>query len=96
MPYKNKKDRDTAHEMELEKLRPGAAEARAVRQKARRAYDKAGINRKGKDIDHVKGTKAGNGKANLRLREPSVNRSFQRNSDHSMKKNVPPEADKTK
>jgi len=96
MPYKNKEDRNVKREVELEKVRPGAYEARLTRQRARYAYDKAGIDRKGKDIDHVHGTEAGNGTSNLRLREPSVNRSFQRNSDHTMKKNEPPKKTVTK
>lgn len=47
----------------------------AERAKARRAYDKAGIDRKGKDIDHKKAIAAG-GKStggNLRLRDKSAN-----------------------
>ena len=79
MPYKDKKDRNIKREYELEKTRPGAHEARMERQRARRAYDKAG-----------------NGKDNLRLRDPEVNRSFQRNSDHTMKKNEPPKKAKPK
>lgn len=94
MPYKNKTDRNVAREIELEKKRPGAHEARMERQRARRAYDKAGIDRKGKDIDHIKGTKAGNGKDNLRLRDPEVNRSFSRNADCTMKENKPPKKTK--
>ena len=89
MPYKDKKDRNVTREIELEKSRPGAHEARMERQRARRAADKAGVNRTGKDIDHIKGTKAGNGAANLRLRTPSQNRSFSRNADHTVKKNEP-------
>ena len=96
MPYKNKADRDAKHEWQLEKKRPGAHEARMERQRARRAFDKAGINRDGKDIDHIHGVKAGNGKDNLRLRDPKINRSFQRNSDHTMKKNEPPKNTKPK
>ena len=96
MPYKNKADRNIKREYELEKTRPGAHEARMERQRARRAYDKAGIDRTGKDIDHIKGVKAGNGKDNLRLRDPEVNRSLQRNSDHTMKKNEPPKKAKPK
>jgi hypothetical protein len=60
-----------------------------IRQRARRAYDKAGIDREGLDIDHVKGTGAGNGKGNLRLRKPEDNRSFSRNADSTMKENKP-------
>ena len=96
MPYKNKADRNVKREYELEKTRPGAHEARMERQRARRAYDKAGIDRDGKDIDHIKGVKAGNGKDNSRLRAPEVNRSFQRNCDHTMKKNEPPKKAKPK
>lgn len=47
----------------------------AERAKARRAYDKAGIDRTGKDIDHKKPIAAG-GKStggNLRLRAKSAN-----------------------
>lgn len=45
------------------------------RAKARRAYDKAGIERKGKDIDHVKKLADGgtSSKGNLRLRDSSDN-----------------------
>lgn len=94
MPYKNKADRNIKREYELEKKRPGAHEARMERQRARRMLDKEGVDRTGKDVDHIKGVKAGNAKSNLRLREPSVNRSFQRNSDHTMKKNEPPKKKK--
>jgi hypothetical protein len=90
MAYANKEDRNVKREVLLEKKRPGAYEARLARQRARYAYDAAGIDRTGKDIDHIKGVKAGNGKDNLRLRAPSENRSFQRNSDKSMKVNKPP------
>ena len=69
MPYKNKEDRNVKREYELEKKRPGAHEARMERQRARRAFDKAGINRDGKDIDHIHGVKAGNAKSNLRSEE---------------------------
>jgi len=90
MPYKNKEDRDAKHEWQNEKLRPQAKVARKVRQAARDKLDAAGVDRTGMDIDHKAGTAAGNGAANLRLRKPSANRSFQRNSDHTMKANKPP------
>jgi hypothetical protein len=53
----------------------GEAEDDKVRQKARRAYDKAGIDRTGKQIDHKKPLRSGgtNAKGNLRLRDPSAN-----------------------
>jgi len=89
MPYKNPEDRNVAREIELEKKRPKAHEARMERQRARREFDKKGIDRTGKDIDHIHGTKAGNSKSNLRLRTLSENRSFSRNADHTVKKNEP-------
>jgi hypothetical protein len=53
----------------------GEDEKQLERAKARRAYDKAGINRKGKDIDHVKALAEGgkSTKGNLRLRDRSEN-----------------------
>jgi hypothetical protein len=61
------------------------------RQRARRAMDSKGVNRDGKDIDHaVPLSKGGsNSPSNLRLKSPSANRSFSRNSDHTVKKNQP-------
>jgi hypothetical protein len=61
------------------------------RQKARRAMDAKGVDRTGKDIDHTiplskGGTNAPN---NLKLKKPSANRSFSRNSDHTVKVNKP-------
>ncbi|HQT82049.1 MAG TPA: HNH endonuclease signature motif containing protein [Ferrovaceae bacterium] len=53
----------------------GEVEKFLERQKARRLYDKLGIDRKGKQIDHKKHLNAG-GKTtagNLRLRDPSAN-----------------------
>ena len=62
---------------------------RAARARARRKMDAEGVDRTGKDIDHVKPLSKGgtNAKGNLRLVSPSDNRSFQRNSDHTVKKN---------
>lgn len=86
MPYKNKSDRNASHEHQMEKKRPGAAEARAERQRARRALDKKGVDRSGKDVAHVKAlSKGGSNKQGVRLESPSKNRSFARNSDGSMK-----------
>lgn len=86
MPYKNKADRDAKHEWELEKKRPGAHEARMERQRARRAMDKKGVDRSGKDVAHVKAlSKGGSNKNGVRLEPPSKNRSFKRNADRSMK-----------
>ena len=48
--------------------------------------DKKGVNRKGKDVAHVKAlSKGGTNADGYRLEAPSKNRSFRRNSDGSMK-----------
>ena len=90
MAYKNKADRDAKHEWEMEKKRDGAHEARMERQRARRALDKKGVARAGKDVAHkVALSKGGsNATGNLRVKSASANRSFSRNSDHSLKKNI--------
>jgi hypothetical protein len=86
MAYKNKEDRNVKREYELEKKRDGAHEARMERQRARRALDKKGVDRAGKDVAHVKAlSKGGSNKDGYKLEAPSKNRSFKRNSDHSMK-----------
>lgn len=86
MAYKNKEDRNVKREYELEQKRAGAHEARMERQRARRALDKKGVNRTGKDVAHVKAlSKGGSNKDGYKLEAPSKNRSFKRNSDHSMK-----------
>jgi len=53
----------------------GEAAADLKRKKARRLYDKEGIDRKGKDIDHKKALAEGGsaGRSNLRLRNSSEN-----------------------
>jgi hypothetical protein len=53
--------------------------------------DKKGVDRAGKDIDHaVPLSKGGtNAAGNLKLKSPSANRSFSRNSDHTVKVNKP-------
>jgi hypothetical protein len=70
-------------------LKRGDDAGQLERQKARRLYDKKGIPRKGKDIDHVVALSKGgtNAPSNLRLTSPSKNRSFSRNKDGSMKAN---------
>lgn len=70
------KKRDYKREYELQKKR-GDIQGFLERQKARRLYDKKGIDRAGKDIDHKKPIRKG-GKTspgNLRLRERSKNKS---------------------
>lgn len=86
MPIKN---RNYKHEYQLQKKR-GETEARAERQRARREYDKKGIDREGKQIHHVKALANGgknkvDGKSNTRLVSPSENLSFPRKSNHKPK-----------
>ena len=89
MPYVNK-PRPYKKEWKQQKERNEKPE-RAARERARYQMDKDGVDRAGKDIDHIKPLSKGgtNSKSNLRLREPSSNRSFSRNSDHTVKKNAP-------
>ena len=64
----------------------GEHKDRMERQRARRALDKKGVNRKGKDVAHVKAlSKGGSNKDGVTLQTPSKNRSFKRNPDGSMK-----------
>lgn len=67
--------RNYKHAYALQKA-SGETEDQLERQRARRAYDKAGINRDGKNIDHVKPLRAGgkSTKGNMRLRDPSANK----------------------
>jgi 5-methylcytosine-specific restriction endonuclease McrA len=87
MPYVNKA-RPYKKEYQQQKER-GEHPLRMERQRARRAMDANGVNRNGKDIDHKKPLSKGgsNSMANLVLRSPSMNRSFSRNSDHSVRSN---------
>lgn len=89
MPYVNK-PRPYKKEWEQQKDR-NEKPARAARERARYHMDKDGVNRDGKDIDHIKPLSKGgtNAKSNLRLKSVSDNRSFSRNSDHTVKKNAP-------
>ena len=66
--------RDYKHAYKLQK-KSGETDDQLERQKARRLYDKKGIDRSGKDIDHKKPLRKG-GKTtpgNLRLRNKSAN-----------------------
>lgn len=85
MPYVNKA-RPYKKEYQQQKER-GEHPLRMERQRARRAMDAKGINRAGKDIDHKRPLSKGgsNSMSNLILKSPSANRSFKRNSDHSVK-----------
>mgnify|MGYP003343524377 CR=1 FL=1 len=79
MPYVNK-PRPYKKEYEQQKAR-GEGDRRMERQRARRAYDKKGISRKGKDVAHVRALdKGGSNKDGLRIQSAAVNRSFRRDS----------------
>jgi len=73
MTQKNGK-RDFKHAYALQKA-SGETKDQLERQKARQAYDKAGVDRSGKHIDHIKPLRAGGKttKGNLRLRSPKAN-----------------------
>lgn len=87
MPYVNK-PRPYKKEWKQQQDR-NEKPARATRERARYELDKKGVDRKGKDIDHIKPVSKGgtNTKKNIRLVSPSSNRSFKRNSDHTVKSN---------
>jgi hypothetical protein len=83
MPY-TKSPRPWKHEYEMQKKR-GELPDRMERQRARRKLDKEGVNRKGKDIDHIKMlSKGGSNADGIRLVSPSKNRS--RNGQNPKKK----------
>lgn len=67
-------------------VKRGELPDRMERQRARRKLDAQGVNRKGKDVAHVKAlSKGGSNATGIKLQAPSKNRSFKRNSDGSMK-----------
>lgn len=74
MPYVNK-PRPYKREYQLQKAR-GEHEDRMERQRARRALDKKGVDRTGKDVSHKKMlSKGGTNKDGYFLESPSKNRS---------------------
>jgi len=84
MPY-TKSPRPYKHEYQMQKAR-GENPARSERQRARRKLDAKGIDRKGKDVAHVKAlSKGGSNKDGVRLESPSKNRSFPRKPSGAMK-----------
>lgn len=98
MPYVNK-PRPYKKEYQQQKAR-GESETRNARERARYAVDKTGVDknnngkadrREGKDIDHVIPLSKGgtNSKSNLKIKSASSNRSYSRNSDHTVKVNKP-------
>lgn len=84
MPYVNKpRPYKKEYEQQVER---GEHENRMERQRARRKLDKKGVNRKGKDVAHVKAlSKGGSNADGVRLESPSKNRSFRRKSNGAMK-----------
>ena len=73
MPY-TKSPRPYKREYQLQKAR-GEHEGRMERQRARRALDKKGVSRKGKDISHKKAiAKGGKNSDGITLEAPSKNR----------------------
>lgn len=90
MPYVNKprpykKEYDQYQGTEEQKKR------RALRNKARAEMEKKGKVSKGdgNDVDHVRPLSKGGSSStkNLRVKSAGANRSFSRNSDHSVKRN---------
>lgn len=82
-----KEKRDYKHETELEKKRPGAHAARMERQRARRALDKKGVDRKGKDVCHVKAlSKGGSNSDGYYVGDSKKNQSYARDSNHKPKR----------
>jgi hypothetical protein len=79
MPYVNK-PRPYKKEYEQQKER-GELPNRMERQRARRKLDAEGVNRKGKDVAHVKAlSRGGSNSDGLRVESAAKNRSFKRNS----------------
>jgi len=89
MPYVNKpRPYKKEYQQQLDR---GEEKPRLERQRARTEMDKKGVDRAGKDIDHATPLSKGgtNAAGNLKLKSPSANRSFSRNSDHTVKVNKP-------
>lgn len=83
MPYVNK-PRPYKKEYQQEKARNEHPD-RMERQRARRKLDKEGVDRKGKDVAHVKAlSKGGSNADGIRLESPSKNRSFKRSSSSAL------------
>lgn len=92
MPYVNK-PRPYKKEYEQYDGTEKVKKKRAARNAARREMMKKGKVHKGdgKDVDHAKPLSKGgtNTASNLRVKSASANRSFSRNSDHTVKSNKP-------
>lgn len=70
-----KRDYKAEYKRDLELGKDGPNSDQGERQKARRLYDKLGVARQGKDIDHIKPLRKGgtSTKGNLRLRSKKTN-----------------------
>lgn len=69
------RDYKNEYKLDLKTGKSGPGSAQHERQRARRKFDADGIDRTGKDIDHIKPLRKG-GKStpgNLRLRSPKAN-----------------------
>jgi hypothetical protein len=86
MPYKNKEDRESYPAYDQ---KPEVKKKRAARNKARAMMEREGLVHKGdgKDVDHKKALSKGGTttRSNLRVKSATANRSYARNSDHSIK-----------
>ena len=95
MPYANKADRKYVNAEKYEDS-PQQVKNREKRNAARKELVKQGKVTKGdgKDVDHIQPVSKGgtNAKGNLRVKSAGSNRSFSRNSDHSVKRNAPKKA----
>lgn len=80
MPIKN---RDWKYEYQLQKKRNEKG-PRHERYVARKMVDEAGIDRKGKDVAHIKALANGGktSKSNIKVESVHANRSFHRKSNH--------------
>jgi hypothetical protein len=91
MPYVNK-PRPYKKEYEMYDGTEKVKKKRAERNKARHIMEQAGLVHKGdgKDVDHKKPLSKGGKttKGNLRVKTASDNRSYPRNSNHTLKRNT--------
>ncbi len=88
MPYVNK-PRPYAKEYAQYDGTPAVKKKRAARNKARAMMEKEGLVHKGdgKDVDHKRALSKGGKtvRSNLAVKPASANRSYARNSDHTIK-----------
>jgi hypothetical protein len=77
MPYVNKpRPYKKEYQQQLDR---GEGDERLQRQRARASVDKQGIDRRGKDVSHVKAlSRGGSNDDGVTLQAPSENRSFKR------------------